>query len=54
MNRYICIATAICIYTAILLHVYNPLTVHIIKISNPHTSEGVLLVEAATFIGGGS
>ena len=41
------------LYTAILSHVHNPLTVHIINISNPLRSEGVLLVEAVTsFIGG--
>ena len=41
------------LYTAILSHVHNPLTVHIINISNPLRSEGILLVEAVTsFIGG--
>ena len=43
------------IHTAMLLHVHNPLTVHIIKISNPLRSEGVVVAEAVTlFIGGGS
>ena len=35
--------------------IHDALTVHIMKISNPLRSEGVLLVEAVTsFIGGGS
>ena len=39
------------------MYIHDPLTVHIMKISNPLRSEGVLLllVEAVTsFIGGGS
>ena len=45
----------LCTYSNASMCIHDPLTVHIMKISNPLRSEGVLLVEAVTsFIGGGS
>ena len=50
-NYYSNCYASTCSYT----YIANPLTVHIMKISNLLRSEGVLLVEAVTsFIGGGS